>query len=268
MNAVEIEQAISELADQPYDAREFPYAFLECFDNSAARSKKLRKGTSNKSDLGGVLQSGSIHIKTCNHGQVPETITALKESKATQTKRKKVRFVLATDGDQIEAEDLVSGDVIACTYADLPNHFVFFWPLAGLNKTKQLSESEFDVRATLRLNKLYVTLRSDNPDWGTRSHDMNHFMARLIFCFFAEDTDILVGENLFTETVNAFAARDGSNTHEVISEIFCAMNTPIKDRASANLPNWANQFPYVNGGLFSGSTEVPRFSLIAQRYLI
>ncbi len=268
MNAVEIEQAISELADNPYDAEEFPYAFLECFDNSATRSKKLRKGTSNKSDINGVLQAGSIHIKTCATGEVPETLEALKASKATQTKRNKVRFVLATDGQQIEAEDLHTGDVIACDYTDLPNHFVFFWPIAGLSKTKQLSESEFDVRATLRLNKLYVTLRSDNPDWGSRGHDMNHFMARLIFCFFAEDTDILVGENLFTETVNTFAARDGSNTHEVIGEIFRAMNVPIKDRAAANLPNWANQFPYVNGGLFSGSTEVPNFSLIAHRYLI
>ena len=268
MNAVEIEQAISELADQPYDAEEFPYAFLECFDTSAARSKKLRKGTSNKSDMGGVLQAGSIHIKTCAAGEAPETLEALKASKATQTKRNKVRFVLATDGQQIEAEDLQTGDVIACDYTDLPNHFVFFWPIAGLSKTKQLSESEFDVRATLRLNKLYITLRSENPDWGNRPHDMNHFMARLIFCFFAEDTDILVGENLFTETVNTFAARDGSNTHEVIGEIFRAMNVPIKDRAAANLPNWANQFPYVNGGLFGGSTEVPKFSLIAHRYLI
>ncbi|MEL7128583.1 MAG: DNA methyltransferase [Pseudomonadota bacterium] len=270
MNAVEIEQAISDLADRNYDAAEFPYAFLECFDNSAARSKKLRKGTSNKSDMDGVLQSGSIHIKTCAPGEVPATLTALKDSKATQTKRNKVRFVMAADGQQIEAEDLVTGDVIACTYADLPNHFVFFWPLAGLSKTKQLSESEFDVRATLRLNKLYVTLRSDNPEWGTaeRRHDMNHFMARLIFLFFAEDTDILVGENLFTSTVNTFAKRDGSNTHEVIGELFRAMDTPIKDRATANLPNWANQFPYVNGGLFSGSKEVPHFSLIAMRYLI
>lgn len=201
MNAVEIEQAISDLADQPYDAAEFAFAFLECFDNSAARSTKLRKGASNKSDMDGVLQAGSIHIKTCEAGEVPATLTALKDSKATQTKRNKVRFVMATDGDWIEAEDLATGDVIACTYTDLPNHFVFFWPLAGLSKTKQLSESEFDVRATLRLNKLYVTLRSDNSNWSTRSHDMNHFMARLIFCFFAEDTDIFVGENLFTETV-------------------------------------------------------------------
>ena len=27
-----------------------------------------------------------------------------------------------------------------------------------------------------------------------RRHDMNHFMARLIFCFFAEDTDIFLGD--------------------------------------------------------------------------
>jgi len=270
VNAVEIEQAISELADQPYDAAEFPFAFLECFDNSDARSKKLRKGTSNKSDIDGVLQVGNIHIKTCDVGLVPETLTALKDSKATQTKRNKVRFVLVTDGEHFEAEDLVSGDIVSCAYDDFPNHFVFFWPLAGLSKTKQLSESEFDVRATLRLNKLYVTLRADNPEWGTpeRRHEMNHFMARLIFLFFAEDTDILNGDDLFTDTVEKMASRDGSNTHEVISELFRAMNTPIKDRAAADLPRWADAFPYVNGGLFSGNTEVPRFSLIAQRYLI
>jgi len=270
VNAVEIEQAISELADQPYDAAEFPFAFLECFDNSDARSKKLRKGTSNKSDIDGVLQVGNIHIKTCGVGRVPETLTELRDSKATQTKRNKVRFVLATDGEHFEAEDLITGDIVSCAYDDFPNHFVFFWPLAGLSKTKQLSESEFDVRATLRLNKLYVTLRSDNPDWGTpeRRHEMNHFMARLIFLFFAEDTDILVGDDLFTSTVEQMANRDGSNTHEVIGELFRAMNTPIRDRATADLPRWADAFPYVNGGLFSGSTEVPRFSLIAQRYLI
>ena len=30
---------------------------------------------------------------------------------------------------------------------------------------------------------------------------MNHFMARLIFCFFAEDTDIFDGDDLFTATI-------------------------------------------------------------------
>ena len=71
------------------------------------------------------------------------------------------------------------------------------------------------------------SLLKDNPDWGTaeRRHDMNHFMARLIFCFFAEDTGIFNGSGLFTDTIAQMSAKDSSNTHEVISELFRAMNT-------------------------------------------
>ena len=35
MNAVEIEEAISNLADQPFDPKGFPFAFLEAFGNKA-----------------------------------------------------------------------------------------------------------------------------------------------------------------------------------------------------------------------------------------
>jgi len=97
---------------------------------------------------------------------------------------------------------------------------------------------------------------------------MNHFMARLIFCFFAEDTDIFNGDNLFTATIEQMSARDSSNTHEVISEIFRSMNTKTADRKKENIRSWADGFPYVNGGLFSGSTEVPNFTKIARSYLL
>ena len=53
MNAVEIEEAISALADQPFDATEFPFAFLQAFGNKETTIKKLRAGASNRSDLGG-----------------------------------------------------------------------------------------------------------------------------------------------------------------------------------------------------------------------
>jgi N-6 DNA Methylase len=65
--------------------------------------------------------------------------------------------------------------------------------------------------------------------------------------------------------------RDSSNTHEVIGTLFRALNTKGPDREAAGIPRWAiraDQFPYVNGGLFSGSMEVPRFSRIARSYLI
>lgn len=269
MNAVEIEEAISALAELPFDAEEFPYAFLEAFGNKETTLKRLRKGESNKSDLGGVLQTNNIHIATCKPGDVTHTLEALKASPATA--RAKARYVLATDGDLFEAEDLTSDDApISCTYADFPNHFGFFLPLAGITTVKQVRESSFDIRATSRLNRLYVELLKDNPEWGTaqRRHDMNHFMARLIFCFFAEDTEIFDSGAAFTSAIETMSAKDSSNTHEVISELFRAMNTKAEEHTAAGIPRWASRFPYVNGGLFSGSTDVPRFSRIARSYLL
>jgi len=269
MNPVEIEQAISDLADLPFDAAEFPYAFLAAFGNKDATIKRLRSGATNKSDIGGVLQTGNIHIAVCANGEVTKTLAALKASPATA--KAKARFVLATDGETLEAEDLTSDDApVACPYRDFPDHFGFFLPLAGITTVKQIRESSFDIRATSRLNRLYVELLKDNPDWGTaeRRPDMNHFMARLIFCFFAEDTDIFSKIGLFTEKVEQMSAKDSSNTHEVIGEIFRAMNTQTKDRDAAKLPRWVEGFPYVNGGLFSGEMDVPRFSKIARSYLL
>jgi hypothetical protein len=269
MNAVEIEEAISTLAERPFDAEEFPYSFLEAFGNKETTLKRLRKGESNKSDLGGVLQTNNIHIATCKPGEVTRTLAALKASPATA--RAKARFVLATDGELFEAEDITSDDPpVSCTYADFPNHFGFFLALAGITTVKQLRESSFDIRATSRLNRLYVELLKDNPEWGTaqRRHDMNHFMARLIFCFFAEDTEIFSGSVTFTPAIETMSAKDSSNTHEVIGELFRAMNTKLPDRVNAGIARWADGFPYVNGGLFSGSTDVPRFSRIARSYLL
>lgn len=269
MNAVEIEEAVSKLAEQPFDPANFPYAFLEAFGNKPTTIQRLRSGSSNKSDIeGGILQHNNIHIAISTSGRVSELLTQLRTSPATS--RQKAKFILATDGKEFQAEDLTS-DIppIVCEYKNFPDHFGFFLPLAGISTVKQIRESSFDIKATGRLNRLYVELLKDNPEWGTteRRHDMNHFMARLIFCFFAEDTEIFNEVGLFTNTVQQMSASDSSNTHEVIGEIFRAMNTTWSARGRAKLPRWADFFPYVNGGLFSGSTEVPRFSKIARAYL-
>ena len=271
MNAVEIEQAITDLAEQTFDAANFPYAFLEAFGNKKTTIKRLRAGASNKSDLGGVLQTSYIHILTCAKGQVSDSLKALRDSPATA--KAKAKFVVATDGVTFEAEDLTCGDTRACAFKDFPDHFGFFLPLAGISTIRQITENAFDIRATSRLNRLYVELLKNNPDWGTdeRREDMNHFMARLIFCFFAQHTDIFAGDSVddkpFTRTIREMSARDSSDTHEVIGELFRAMNIEHGNRTGAKVPRWAMDFPYVNGSLFSGSVDAPRFSKIAQSYL-
>src|SRR5476649_1073440 len=121
MNAVEIEQAISTLAEQPFDAQEFPFSFLQAFGNKETTIKRLRSGTSNKSDLGGILQTNNVHLAVCPPGEVTKSLAALKASPATA--KAKARFVLATDGADFEAEDLTSGEMVACGYQDFPDNF-------------------------------------------------------------------------------------------------------------------------------------------------
>ncbi|TWD77480.1 hypothetical protein FB547_10914 [Variovorax beijingensis] len=269
MNAVEIEEALSTLAVEPFDGAEFPFAFLTAFGNKETTIKRLRKGDTNASDVpGGVLQRNNIHIATCAPGAVHATLQALRASAKTQ--QAKAKFLLATDGQTLEAEDLTSGEALACEFPQFPDHFGFFLPLAGISTIKEIKDNPVDVRATGRLNKLYVELLQNNKDWATdeRQVDMNHFMARLVFCFFAEDTDIFQGSRLFTRTLEQMTERDGSNTHNVLEAVFRAMNIHVDDRPAAQLPRWAEQFPYVNGGLFSGNTDVPKFTRTARSYLL
>jgi hypothetical protein len=126
-----LRRPISALAERPFDGGEFPFAFLQAFGNKETTLKRLRKGESNRSDLGGVLQ-----------GEVTKTLAALKASPATT--RAKAKFILATDGEWFEAENLAGGETVVCAYADFPNHFGFFLPLAGITTVKQISENAFD----------------------------------------------------------------------------------------------------------------------------
>ncbi|MFN0193339.1 MAG: class I SAM-dependent DNA methyltransferase [Aestuariivirga sp.] len=270
MNAVEIEEAVERLAAEPFDAAAFPFRFLEAFGNKDATIRKLRSGASNLSDVeGSVLQRNNIHIGIAKPGEVSAKLAALKASPKTASA--KAKLVLATDGEMLELEDLATGETRACPYAEMAaKAFGLLLPLAGITTVREIQNNPIDIRATGRLNKLYIELLKENPEWekAERRPDLNHFMARLIFCFFAEDTDIFRSSSLFTKTVEQFSDSQSKNTHEVIGEIFRAMDVKPADRATEKVRPFADVFPYVNGGLFSGSKDVPRFTKMARAYLL
>ena len=131
----------------------------------------------------------------------------------------------------------------------------------------------FDVRATTLLNRLSADLLDANPDWNAaaRREDLDRFMARLVFCLFAEDIHVFPGEGLFTATLEGTTAADASNTRDVLSDVFRAIDTPPDRRAEAGLPDHARPFPWVGGGLFGECPDggpVPRFSPAARARLL
>ena len=81
-------------------------AFLQAFGNKETTLNRLRKGETNKTDLGGVLQYNNIHIAVCPAGEVLKTLEKLKASPATT--RQKAKYILATDGEDFQAEDIGS----------------------------------------------------------------------------------------------------------------------------------------------------------------
>ena len=142
MNAVEIEEAISKLAGQPFDAEAFPFAFLEAFGNKATTIKRLRSGVSNRSDVGGVLQTNNIHVKVAEDGAVAAALTAMKTSPATA--RARAKFILATDGKEFHAEDLKSGEVYRLRLPGFPR------PLRFLSATRGHQHGQANPRKRLR----------------------------------------------------------------------------------------------------------------------
>lgn len=268
MNAVEIEEAVSQLADAHFDPQEFPFAFLAAFGNKEATVKRLRAGNTNKSDVGGVLQRNNIHIAMAEAGKTVEMLARLRASPLTE--RQKAKFVFATDGSHFEAEEIGSGEIISGPLTELGNHFGFFLPLAGISTVAEVKNNPIDIKATGRLNRLYVQILKDNPDWqaADKRGDLNRFMARLIFCFFAEDTGIFNGDDLFTATIRQMTEADGSNTRDVMLELFRSMNLDPRKGHRAGVKSWADVFPYVNGGLFKDDIGCPTFTRTSRAYLL
>ena len=101
MNAVEILEAVSELAEQPFDPEELLVQFVAAFGNKDTALKRRRTGVSNKLDVGGFPQTRNIHIAACALGQTRATLAGLRTSAVCACQ--KARVNRATDGESLEA---------------------------------------------------------------------------------------------------------------------------------------------------------------------
>jgi len=120
MNPGEISEAVEQLALEPFDRAEFPFQFLRAFGNKDTAIQRLRAGNTNQSDIpGAVLQRGNIHIASCAPGRVGETLSALRDSPKTISQ--KAKFILATDGEEFQAEDMSGGGTVVCSFTDFPD---------------------------------------------------------------------------------------------------------------------------------------------------
>ena len=82
--------------------------------------------------------------------------------------------------------------------------------------------------------------------------------VRLVFCLYAEDADLFGRKNAFHDFLNKYD--DLNLMRKALIDLFKILDTPLKER-DPYLEDELNQFPYVNGGLFSNENiEIPSFT--------
>jgi hypothetical protein len=263
MNIADIESQLRDLVDQPFDPAEFPFAFLTIYDAAKATVTKLRQGAVNQAKApGDVLLKNKLFFRPASTGCAALALDDI--SADALVERHRPRFLIATDGIELYARDIKGDQTLDIPFAKLNDSFDFFLPLAGIERHDGVPESPADIKATGRLAKLYDAILEHNPDWleSHGTHELNLFMTRMLFCFFAEDTGIFP-EHLFTTTVLSTTTEDGSDTASVLSTLFYSMDLPAEERSG--ISEFACRFPYVNGGLFREKTAIPLFSKRARR---
>ena len=265
MNIAEIESSLKDLVETPFDPDTFIFRFLEIYDAPKATVTKLRQGTTNHAkEPGELLWKNKLFFRVAEKGQAATTVDAMADDPLA--KKHSPRFLLATDGEEVYCRDIKADQTRDIGFDKLNDIFDFFLPLAGIERYEGVAENPADIKATARLAKLYDAILEANPEWvgNDHTHELNLFMTRMLFCFFAEDTSIFA-KDLFTSTLMDLTREDGADTSSVLASIFTAMNTHDKEREG--LPEFARRFPFVNGGLFHDKTPIPKFSKRARRLL-
>ncbi|MBR0334149.1 MAG: class I SAM-dependent DNA methyltransferase [Bacteroidales bacterium] len=174
--------------------------------------------------------------------------------------KKEPRLYVASDGKRIIAYDPKEEDLYDNDISLMWKDFEFFKPLAGIEKFRNIEESEADVKSAEMMAKIYDDIRRYNDVHDRQQiHNINVFMTRLLFCFFAEDTGLFPCANMFTTAIRQDTKADGTDLAEFLDGIFDIM--AIEDKQiRASLPNKITQFPYVNGGLFKTHIPIPILS--------
>lgn len=265
MNIAEIESALRELAEQPFNRDEFVFDFLRIYDVPKATLTKLRQARDKDcTETGDVIWKKKLWFRVADKGKVGSELNTIWNS--SDLKNQAARFLLITDGVEVIARDTKLDLQLDIDFTHLNDAFDFFLPIAGIERYESVAENPADIKATGRLAKLYDAILEANPSWigENRTHALNIFMTRMLFCFFAEGTSIFE-KGVFTSTLMNVSAEDGHDLAQVLQTLFTAMNTEESNRDG--VPEFARRFPYVNGGLFRADSPIPEFNRRSRRML-
>lgn len=245
------------------DPKTFIFDLLTAYGKPKASVTRLQAGEYNISkDKDYVLWKNNVYFSHTTAHQPEAILAQMKLSEVV--KKHKPRFLIATNFDRFCAFDLKTDEPLDIAYLELASKFDFFLPWAGMEKSKQTTDSPADTKAAEKMAKLYDLILEQNPvQTDEERHHLNVFLSRLLFCYFAEDTSIF-DDKLFSKNIESQTNADGSDLAEYLQGLFKVLDEESRD----GTPTYYEKFPYVNGGLFELHVPVPAFNKRSRELLI
>lgn len=261
----EIESRLESFKTKVVPASEVGYEILKAFGKSEKDVSRYKEGKGILKTFDGLLIKGLFCYQAVDTLHLTTRLEALKTD--AQVKKAAPKIIAVSDGETFLAYDTRENDTYEQKLVKMHSDLGFFYPLMNVERVHTTAENPADVKAAEKLAKLHDEIRAYNEyNSDDDLHDLNIFITRLLFCFFAEDTGIFA-ENLFTNFIKQFTKEDGSDLGEMLGQAFQVMNVPNKER-SEELTKEINQFPYVNGGLFASDIPIPKMGYKARKIII
>ena len=262
MNIAQIENNLQNLL-HAFNRTTFIYDLILSYGLPKASITRLQNGNLNLSkNHGEIAWKKKLLFREIDREDLHQVIDSLRSD--SKSLKHDPRFVIVTDYKTLLAVDTKTEETIDIEIKDIAKHYDFFLPWAGMEKAQHHFENPADVRAAERMAKLYDEIKKDNPtNIHEDVHGMNVFLTRLLFCFFAEDTEIF-DDGLFTKSISSHTQADGSDLNIYLEKLFEVLNT----QSRSNLPAYLELFPYVNGGLFRDNDKVPVFTRRSRQAII
>jgi hypothetical protein len=264
MNIAQIENNLQQII-KSFKKESFIYDLLLAYDTPKSTISRLQKGGLNLSKIEGEISwKKKLFFKSALFENPHDLFDIVKKN--DRANKHNPRFIIVTDYKSFIAFDTKTKDTLDVPILDLAKHFDFFLPWAGMEKAQHQIENPADVKAAERMAKLYDVIKKDNPTKTKEQvHNLNVFLSRLLFCFFAEDTGIFASGQ-FTAGISSHTQQDGSDLNDYLDKLFVVMNTDYPKRI--NLPVYLEAFPYVNGGLFNKQHNAPIFTRRSRQVVI
>lgn len=253
------------------DSEQFFFDFLKTLKFPAATIKRLREpnGSRNVASVSGDYGlAKQIYFHPAQEGEdLRNTVASLVCSQELQ--KHQIRFFLTTNFVDVVAYDKRVDDWTSFAFEDLRENYEFFLPLTGLyEKPLAYTSHPADVKACEKMGRLYDIIRTLNHYDASNIHELNVFLTRLLFCFFAEDTGIFPKPCQMTAAIESLTQSDGSDLSDFFSRLFVILDakpeSPVRQSETATLA----AFPYVNGGLFREMCRVPTLNAKARTLLL